>query len=274
MPTRRPRLPSVAAAACVYFLVSSSSSAQAAGDTATVSQEYMSHKTLPDRRTRRHHRRRRDRLLDCLSSHQARVPRGGPCSNARSSPPARPGMRRVCSPLFATRKPRPVSPDTARSLYRKLESETGQATGFIGCGSIQLAKTPDKAQEMRRGLHMAACFGVEAHEITPCRGRKIVAARRDRRSEGGVLFSERRPRQSDGCNAGTRQGRSSGRRADLRKHPGDRHPHARGPRRRRSHRRAATCRQNSSSTAPACGHARWAAWRESTCRCRRLSTTI
>jgi heterotetrameric sarcosine oxidase gamma subunit len=55
----------------------------------------------------------------------------------------------------------------SQDLYRKLESETGQATGFIGCGSIQLAMTADKAQEMRRGLHMAKCFGVEAHEITP-----------------------------------------------------------------------------------------------------------
>src|SRR5450432_3156771 len=28
-------------------------------------------------------------------------------------------------------------------LYRKLEAETGQATGLIGCGSIQLALTAD-----------------------------------------------------------------------------------------------------------------------------------
>ncbi len=54
----------------------------------------------------------------------------------------------------------------SQDLYRKLESETGQATGLIGCGSIQLAMTADKAQEMRRGIHMANCFGVEAHEIT------------------------------------------------------------------------------------------------------------
>ncbi len=52
-------------------------------------------------------------------------------------------------------------------LYRRLEAETGQATGIIPCGSVQLAKTQDKANEMRRGLHMAASFGVEAREITP-----------------------------------------------------------------------------------------------------------
>jgi len=53
-----------------------------------------------------------------------------------------------------------------QELYRKLEAETGQATGLIDCGSIQLAMTADKAEEMRRGLHMAASFGVDAREIS------------------------------------------------------------------------------------------------------------
>jgi 4-methylaminobutanoate oxidase (formaldehyde-forming) len=51
-------------------------------------------------------------------------------------------------------------------LYRRLEAETGQATGVIPCGSIQLAMTRDKAEEMRRGVNVARCFGVEGHEIT------------------------------------------------------------------------------------------------------------
>src|SRR5450755_708994 len=61
----------------------------------------------------------------------------------------------------------------SQDLYRKLESETGQATGLIGCGSIQLAMTADKAEEMRRGIHMAKCFGVEAHEITAAEVKNI-----------------------------------------------------------------------------------------------------
>ena len=55
----------------------------------------------------------------------------------------------------------------SQDLYRRLEAETGQATGLIDCGSIQLAKTKDKVEEMRRGLRMAGCFGVEAYEISP-----------------------------------------------------------------------------------------------------------
>src|SRR5580692_1987553 len=54
----------------------------------------------------------------------------------------------------------------SQELYRKLEAETGQATGLVGCGSIQLAMTADKAEEMRRGVYAAGCFGVEAHEIS------------------------------------------------------------------------------------------------------------
>lgn len=53
-----------------------------------------------------------------------------------------------------------------QDLYRRLEAETGQATGIINCGSIQLAMTDDKAHEMRRGCAMARCFGVENQEIS------------------------------------------------------------------------------------------------------------
>jgi 4-methylaminobutanoate oxidase (formaldehyde-forming) len=55
----------------------------------------------------------------------------------------------------------------SQELYARLEASTGQATGLIGCGSIQLAMTADKTEEMRRGVHMARCFGVEAHEVSP-----------------------------------------------------------------------------------------------------------
>ncbi|HUO79655.1 MAG TPA: FAD-dependent oxidoreductase [Steroidobacteraceae bacterium] len=60
-----------------------------------------------------------------------------------------------------------------QDLYRTLERETGQATGLIDCGSIQLAMTADKAEEMRRGFHMATGFGVEAHEISAAEVQKL-----------------------------------------------------------------------------------------------------
>jgi heterotetrameric sarcosine oxidase gamma subunit len=58
-------------------------------------------------------------------------------------------------------------------LYRELEAETGQATGFIQCGSIQLAMDAAKAEEMRRGCAMARIFGVENREISPAEVREL-----------------------------------------------------------------------------------------------------
>ena len=52
-------------------------------------------------------------------------------------------------------------------LYRELEAETGQATGFIQCGSLQLAMDEAKREEMLRGCAMARTFGVENHAVTP-----------------------------------------------------------------------------------------------------------
>lgn len=54
-----------------------------------------------------------------------------------------------------------------QDLYSSLEAETGQATGFNRCGSIQLASTDERVEEMRRGCAMARAFGVESVEITP-----------------------------------------------------------------------------------------------------------
>lgn len=51
-------------------------------------------------------------------------------------------------------------------LYEKLEAETGQATGFRRTGSLSVARHAARTEELRRGLAMAACFGVDMHEIS------------------------------------------------------------------------------------------------------------
>ncbi|MBV8497048.1 MAG: FAD-dependent oxidoreductase, partial [Gammaproteobacteria bacterium] len=53
-----------------------------------------------------------------------------------------------------------------QQLYRRLEEETGQATGLIECGSIQLALTAAKAEEMRRGFRAAQSWGIECQEVS------------------------------------------------------------------------------------------------------------
>jgi len=52
-------------------------------------------------------------------------------------------------------------------LYARLEAETGLATGWKQCGSVNVAKTPERMQVLRKQLAMARSFGVECHEISP-----------------------------------------------------------------------------------------------------------
>ena len=53
-----------------------------------------------------------------------------------------------------------------KELYQTLEDETGIATGLRTCGSISVALTEDRREELFRGAAMARAFGVAAEEIT------------------------------------------------------------------------------------------------------------
>jgi 4-methylaminobutanoate oxidase (formaldehyde-forming) len=52
-------------------------------------------------------------------------------------------------------------------LYRTLEAETGLATGLRKCGSITVALTVERQEELRRQAAMARVFGVEVNELSP-----------------------------------------------------------------------------------------------------------
>ncbi|MEH6728592.1 MAG: FAD-binding oxidoreductase, partial [Hyphomicrobiales bacterium] len=55
----------------------------------------------------------------------------------------------------------------SQELYATLEAETGLATGFRRCGSISVALTQARREELLRGASMARAFGVEVEEIGP-----------------------------------------------------------------------------------------------------------
>ncbi len=55
----------------------------------------------------------------------------------------------------------------SQELYGTLEEETGTATGFKRVGSITVALTDERMEELRRQLSMARAFGVEVDEISP-----------------------------------------------------------------------------------------------------------
>lgn len=65
-------------------------------------------------------------------------------------------------------------------LYATLEAETGLATGWKQCGSVNVARTPERMKVLRKQLAMARSFGVECHEISPAEaGGKYPVMRTD-----------------------------------------------------------------------------------------------
>ena len=52
-------------------------------------------------------------------------------------------------------------------LYAGLGRETGQATGFRQCGSIAVAASEARLEELKRGASMARCFGLEVQILSP-----------------------------------------------------------------------------------------------------------
>lgn len=58
-------------------------------------------------------------------------------------------------------------------LYASLESTTGQATGFRQIGSLALATTKERFEELKRGASMARCFGLEVDIVTPERAQEM-----------------------------------------------------------------------------------------------------
>ena len=68
--------------------------------------------------------------------------------------------------LRATRNLTELAKYTA-GLYHSLEAETGQATGFKQNGSVSVAKTEERFEELKRGMSMGKTFGLEVELLTP-----------------------------------------------------------------------------------------------------------
>ena len=58
-------------------------------------------------------------------------------------------------------------------LYRTLEAETGQATGWKACGSVNVASTPERVVELKRTVARARSFGIEIELISPAEAGRL-----------------------------------------------------------------------------------------------------
>ena len=63
-------------------------------------------------------------------------------------------------PVAGDQQPHRTGPVHRRSLPLELEAETGQATGFKQNGSISVAKTEARLEELKRGASMGKTFGL------------------------------------------------------------------------------------------------------------------
>ena len=113
-------------------------------------------------------------------------------------------------------------PDAARSsysteLYAKLEAETGLATGWKQCGSISVARTPERMTLLRRVAPPRP-----TRRASPARSSDAEAGRREvsdhahRRPGRRGVAAGRRQGQSRRHHPGAGQGRAQRRRAHLR----------------------------------------------------------
>src|SRR5437899_10518491 len=58
-------------------------------------------------------------------------------------------------------------------LYSTLEAETGLATGWKQCGSLNVAKTPERLKLLKRQMARARSFGIDFEFITPAEAARI-----------------------------------------------------------------------------------------------------
>ena len=78
----------------------------------------------------------------------------------------------------------------SHELYASLEEETGQATGYRQIGSLSLARTQERLEELQRTSSMASVFGVESEMIDNTR---LVELYPGINTEGvlGALYTEK-----------------------------------------------------------------------------------
>ena len=108
-------------------------------------------------------------------------------------------------------------------LYTGLEAETGQATGFKQNGSISLATTPGRFEELKRSASMAKVFDLRVDVLGPDEISGALSADHRRRRGGRHLHPLGRPGEPDRRDPGARHGGAGRWSADPRGGSGDRH---------------------------------------------------
>ena len=71
-------------------------------------------------------------------------------------------------------------------LYSSLEAETGLATGWKQCGSVNVAATKERMKVLRKQVALAKSFGVDVEEISPQRAGELFPLMRTDDLQGAI----------------------------------------------------------------------------------------
>ena len=71
-------------------------------------------------------------------------------------------------------------------LYSTLEAETGLATGWKQCGSVNVASTPERMKVLRKQVALAKSFGVDVEEISPQQAGELYPVMRTDDLQGAI----------------------------------------------------------------------------------------
>ena len=145
-------------------------------------------------------------------------------------------------------------------LYQQLEAETGQATGWKQCGSVLVARTPERVTLFKRIASAARAQGVACELISIEEAAKKYPVMRTDDLLGALWLPEDAKVNPADVTQALAQGRAHEWCAHLRADARHRDPSEERRRDRRRRPRAATSRPRSSSTARANGRRRSAAW--------------
>jgi glycine/D-amino acid oxidase-like deaminating enzyme/glycine cleavage system aminomethyltransferase T len=75
-------------------------------------------------------------------------------------------------------------------LYATLEAETGLATGWKQCGSVNVARTPERWIVFQRQAAMARSFGIDVHLLTPAEAQAKWPLLRSDDLQGALWFPQ------------------------------------------------------------------------------------
>ena len=96
-------------------------------------------------------------------------------------------------------------------LYQSLEAQTGQSTGWIGCGSLSIAANPDRLTHIRRQASLARAFDIEVEEVDVAGIEKLWPIVNTKDLLGGIFSpSDGRVSSSDVCAALAKGARAGG----------------------------------------------------------------